>query len=522
MRKFQLLIVCIILGAFLTQGFQCASPNMTSAREAKTRKDYGKSVDNYEKEIKANPANAEAFYELAEVLMLQANETRDFSFLNKALDRVLEGKKVLKDTKNNDKYFNIEYNIWITCYNAGIQMINQLGDNSLPLDTRKQLTTMVEYILSKAIEVRPEIPDTYYMLGMAYVALEKQDKAIESYKKHNDIYEKEFALAKEKGIFHNMDRDAAIAKLGTPKAVTPLTALLNWQKQNDPKAPNDTVIYYTYNINNQELTLWAKADEAAGKAFVTGWKFDAPAYTKRALFDININPTIQLASILYSEKKYDEAVKYVDLLKILDPKNEAANQFLLQIYEAQGKPEKALESVAELIKADPNDASFRGQYGDILLRLKRYDDAIKAYEEALRLDAEFHEVKRVLGSAYKNKAVEFQKIEIEKFDKDPKYKINDNAYLPFLNKSLAYFEELAKLEEYKNDFKLMFELADIYVVNNTTDKLNRTISKLEMLEPIVDKEDLEMYYLNLLRLYDNTNNQTKLDEINKKIQDLPK
>lgn len=521
MRKIQLLIVCLILGAFLTQGFQCASPTMTSAREAKKRGDFAKATENYEKEIKANPANADAYYELAETLQIQAMQENDFNKLKQAVDYVLEGKSKVKSQKSKDIYFNIEYNIWMACYNASISMMNQLGNKEIPIEQRKQNRGLIEYVLTKAIEIRPEIPDTYYMLGMAYVALEKNDKAIEAYTQHNDLYEKEFAFAKEKGIYHNMDRDAALSKLGSPKSSEALMDLFNYRKSKDPNF-NDTVTIYTYTINNQELTVWSKFDSKLGKSLIAGWRFEAPSYTKRDVYDLNVSPTIELINLSLNNKDYATAEKNIELLKVLDPSNKSTNQMLINIYEAQGNPDKALQSIEKLSKENPEDASIKAQYGDILLRLKKFDQAIKAYEEAVKLDTTFNDVKRVLGSAYKNKAVDFQKAEIEKFDKDPKYKINENSYMPYLNKSLALFEELSKDPTYENDYRLFFELADIYLVMNETEKLNKTISRLARLEQGIEDQDKEGYYYAMYNLYDKTKNQEKLDEINKKLQELNK
>lgn len=66
-------------------------------------------------------------------------------------------------------------------------------------------------------------------------------------------------------------------------------------------------------------------------------------------------------------------------------KPSAARAIVAATYGAE--PERAAELLAGWIKENPNDATARIQYGRALLQLRRFDEAVAAYERALALGA---------------------------------------------------------------------------------------------------------------------------------------
>jgi tetratricopeptide (TPR) repeat protein len=226
---------------------------------------------------------------------------------------------------------------------------------------------------------------------------------------------------------------------------------------------------------------------------------------------------------------------------VLEPTNEAANNFVVTIYDAMGKKDEASKRFEELIKKDPNSASFRLGYGNLLMQMDKYDEAIVEYSKALELDPIYNEIAhydnvlknyynsdgsikqnrftlfpqllklnsssydamRNIASAYKNKAVLIQKKQKEAVDADATKKttMKPDEYMPFINKSGEYFEKCRISSKYINDIDVLSDLLDIYYVSTQTDKMKQIVAELESIEAIVPKENLERYYYQMVKIF---------------------
>ncbi len=535
MKKINYLIVFIILGAFLTQSFQCTSPTMSTARTANKNKDYKKSIEAYEKELKANPTNAEAHYELAAVLLTDIEDSKPdlattIKAIDKSLDHAFEGRKMVKDQKNAEKYFDIENNIWIYSFNCGSSALNEISKPELSAEEKISIVKSVEPILEKSIKLIPYLPNTYYMLGLIYTGLGDFNKAISAYDGYNKVLSNELKFAKEKGISLSTTRDELLSKLGKPAQVIPHY----WRYNTTPKGQiHDTLNTYIFNANNAMLAVWTYFNPKENTNKVIGWIFNPLPALFQQRFDILIEPSVNLFSIVYdieSAKEpgkgdFSKAIQTYETIKILDPNYSNANQFLVEIYKLQGNKDKALEVISKLVKENPENKVTRAQYGDILKEFDREDEAIAQYEAALKMDPNYTIVKKILGSTYKNKAAKILDIEREKYIKDNKYVVKTEEFMPFLDKSANYFESALKDADSENDYVIMYDLADIYFVKQQTDKkyadmFNSMVSKMELIERNIVETELTQYYYNLLNLYDRTGNSEKSEVIQKKIQAL--
>ena len=530
MNRIQYFIVAIFLGALLTQGFQCTSPEMSTARVAVSKKDISKAIEFYNKELKKNPTNYEAMYELAEIDLAQAKDKPEK--LNDALDMIIKAKQTseaqgnkAKPSKYAEKYKEIEFNAWVLAFNSGVDAIQKI---ELEPGQKAKLGPKAVELFEKCILVNPDNSDNYSMLGLAHSTMDNPEKATESFEKYNKVMEKELEFIAQKGLTIGQHPDDVKAILGQPKETTIFKYFLN---PDNPKV-QDTVGIMIYKIDAKDFIVYTRHNTKTSKTGVTGWRFDPPQFYRVQPFDFNVTPTAELARISFDKKDYNKAISYVELLKKIDPTNMSANQFLVQILEAQGDPNKALQTLANFVKSEPNNPGYKSQYGDMLVRQKKYVEAIAQYEAALAIyqgdykgiDKELRtgEIKKILGSAYKNQAVEIQRAEFDKLDKDPNYKINEATYLPILDKSKAIFEELTRKQENSANYIMLLELADIYIATNAKDKLNSVLNKLDILKDEVEDDDMEFFLLNMINYYDKTQNQAKLDEYNELFKELKK
>ena len=478
------MVVFVVIGTVLFQGFQCASPEMTSAKLALRNHNYAKAEKKLNQELSKNQNNVEANIMMASVKM-QLRKIKDVvKYLNKA-------EKINKDPKNVQKIAFLKYNAWADAYNTAVNKFNKYfttKDKSL-------LDTAIEYF-DIDISIRPHNPDFYRLKGQAYEALNDIDNALKTYKLYIENISKEIQFAKNNHIFLDLPRKEVLKKLGQPRRSKPQVI----------PGKNDTLLTDNFMVNGHFALVFYSQNK--DKEFVVdGWRVDPPQswlpMEVESRSDININPMAYLADYYFKKKDLENSKKYAKMITLVDPTNVQVNGFLVNIYIQQGKTKEALTDLDNLCKANPNNKFYLSQYGEILFTLKKYDKAITEFEKALEIDPNFCDVLRNLGAAYKNKAFLIIQVQQDKKDKDKKYKENADEYKPFLNKSATYFAKSRNCDKYKNDLMVLSELASLYYVLERQDDLNSVVDDLERLEQTIPDDQKESYWLKMCKILGN-------------------
>jgi tetratricopeptide (TPR) repeat protein len=81
---------------------------------------------------------------------------------------------------------------------------------------------------------------------------------------------------------------------------------------------------------------------------------------------------------------------------------------LLNAYNQAGQTEKAMAEYREQIEKNPNNVTYRYNYGSMLLQADRFDDAIEQLQKAVELEPGNVKAQYNLGAAYSNKARQLQ------------------------------------------------------------------------------------------------------------------
>ncbi len=494
------MLTLLLTGAFLFQGFQCASKNLTTAKVAYSNKDYPKAIDYLQKELQQNPNNAEAYAILADIYKEQGNLKLAAESAGKSFDLA-----TTDELKTREQ--SLMQQIWIESYNNGINTFNNYnGTNKNVLDSATKSFDI-------GLSIRPNILDFYRFKGMISELKGDTTKAIELYKSYVNNMQPEVDLAIDKNFFLNMPRDRFLRAIGE-KPINTITKITE---------AYDTNFIDIFKINDKELYAFSNANDNGDKLLVY-WDYDPspnlPNDEKTMQFLFNIEPFGALAQYYYQKKDLEQSFKYIDLITKLDPSNNEALRSKLALYQEMGKTDVALTEAQSLIRNDPSNKSSWAQLGDLQQNLKNYDEAIKSYEKALEIDPQFDAVLRNLGSAYKNKASIIQRSQQDKTDNDKTYKPNPEEYFPMLRKSADYFSKALKTEKYNSDFLILGELGNIYMVLGNEVELKKIARTLEGIFPLIQKQDLEKYYLNLLNIYGGTKENDKLQEAKQKLDAL--
>jgi tetratricopeptide (TPR) repeat protein len=501
-KKYALMLLSLFIGAFLMQGFQCASPEYTTAKLALKNKEYTKAEEYFEKELKKNQQNAEAWMFMAETKLY----LRKLVESNEAADNAI--KYAGKDLKIQMQAVNLKSKLWRDTYSAVINNMNRYfkTKNDTALDIALKYSDI-------GIQIAPYIYEFLNLKGYLYQLKNDMTNAINTYEEYYKAILTNIEFAKKKNIYMDIPRNAVLISLGEPIA-----------SRGGREPRGDSSIVDIFKVDGKELFLKSVQTDVPFKTKT--WRYNPPVnmtdIDKMILFDLATDPMVELIQHYYDNKQYEKAMEVLNSLLVLKPDNEQINNFMITLYDAMGKKDEATKRMEQLIKSDPNNKSFRLSYGNLLMQLNRYDDAVIQYEKALELDPKYYDALRNLASAYKNKAYVIQKRQLEEAKGD-KSKMNPDEYLPFIQKSGENFEKCRKTPKYANDVNILFDLVDIYFVTKQTDKMKQAVKELEAMEAVVGKDDKENYYLNMFKIFQQRLPDEKKSEVyEKKIENLNK
>lgn len=484
-----------------------SSAEFSSAKMAYQNKNYEKALTSLNKELANNPTNEEAYILKAEILY-------QLGRLPESAETASLAQKKIKTPELQQKIAALSFNLWVAAYNQGNVYLNEFyrSTNKIYVDS-----ALMYY--DAGIKLRPEIADFYDLKGRAYEAINDTNKAIQQYNMFVDAIAQEIALAKEKEVYLQISRDEFIRKVGKPIAT------------NGGSLPNkDSILTDQFKVDGKEV-ITTSLSKNGGEFKINAWRVNPPDYwhpqEKVQGISLTVDPIAALAQINYERKEYRKALDHINTLLTLAPDNTQASASVVAIYTEMGKLDEALESLDKLTKENPRNKFYWGQFGDVYSNLaddknpkENYKKAIEKYKKALEIDPSFDLVLRNLASAYKNLASVIQIEQQDKMDKDPKYEPNTKEYVPYLENSAKYFAESLETNTFKNDFRVLGELSNIYTVLEDEQKLRNVLLKLESLEMDIKPRNKEQYYLILLRIYSDLKESDKMKVVQKKIENL--
>lgn len=497
------LIRYTIIGAFvalLLQGFQCASPELTSARKAMREKDYAKARTVTQQLVKKELENVEAHMILAEA----AKQLGDNMFSGMILRHVLTMPSATAQQKTEAS--KLAYNLWVGEYNAGIIAYNAFvtgGSNSDAVEARKRL--------GSALSVKPEISEPLAMLGRLHLDMGDTSNA---FKVFNDWWKSEqagFEVANTKGIVLGMPRAQLLRTVGTP-----------FQQTSDSLQDGGVIHRDRYDVGGRDLYVFSTIGVGEVDGNVDGWTY-APQGSlspeeQRRIRAVTLDPLKQLAIIDFSQGNFEQALQWCTIVAKAKPSDQDLSPLRTKLYQELGRTDEALAEVQGLIKANPSDVSYRNTYASMLQTLGRNVDAQREFEVVLEKEPVNDIALFNLGALWKNLAADKQKAERDKAASDKKYKINEKAYHDDLIKAAEYYERLHKLPKYRDDLLVLEQLYNIYEVVRNDSKRNNVIATLEALDSSFGRDE---NYLGMMeRIYVRSNMEAKAKAIEQRVKNL--
>lgn len=503
MKRIVYSTLILFVAAVLLQGFQCASQEMNNAKMDYQKGKYDDAIENIKKELKKNPKNEEAHMLYVDILMKKADYKGAASIL-------YESREFIKSKKNKEKASILENQILVGAYTNAYQSYQQYFQT-------KDVKLLDESLKAAdlCLTLRPEMKDLYNLQGRVYEIKEDKEKTIAAYEEYVKANMEEYNLAAKTGLNLDMFREEALTILGQP--IESVTKVIDSTK--GITTISDKIMY-----DGKEIYLHSRKESNAGSYKVEGWRLNLPEnWSKGDKFQfnpINVDPYAALAQMYYADKKYDDAIRNLNYLIAFKPSNKEAGSLKIQLLQETGNTDKAIAELENATKKNPENKRYWLQYGDLLSSMGKFDEAIQKYEEAIKLDPEYDYALYNVASAYKNKAGLEQKAEQEKLEKNPDYQIKTEEYFPDLKKSAEYYTKTAETKQFKDNYNVLLQLANIYQVIEDEAKLKGVLSKLDQVEYNVPQNEKRSFYLDLLKIYSTMKNESKTQQIQKKLENL--
>ncbi|MBU3742560.1 MAG: hypothetical protein FGM24_09800 [Candidatus Kapabacteria bacterium] len=454
----------ILLGAFgalLVSGFQCASADLTTARNAMRKQDWAAAKTALTKVLATDPSNCDALVLLADV----STKQNDVPGMVDALRNLKTCTGITP--KLASEVSGRLYNVWVGEYNEAIKLYNEAnstGDKSKYDECIKHLQT--------AYEVKPEFSDPLTLIGQAHEMRGDTNAAILAYRTWWEAESAGFDVAKTKGITLGMNRGALLKGMGTPLQ-TKIDSL-----------PEAIVYKDRFDVGGRMLLVFAAAEGGNADAVVEGWTY-APASTISESEQwrsrmTSINPIKALAFTAYNRGNYEESLTWCNHVGAAKPLDTDLNPLRTELFARLGRTDQAVTELKNLIAKDPNNVTNRIQYAGILMNEDKFDEAIAEYNEVLRREPVNETALFNMAAVYKNRAVKAQNVERAKQQADRKY-TPDESYMKDLGLSAEYFVKLRTIFKYRDDLTVLEQLANIYEVRREKKQVAEIIMELEAL-----------------------------------------
>ena len=127
--------------------------------------------------------------------------------------------------------------------------------------------------------------------------------------------------------------------------------------------------------------------EKVGQMYINQRDYAEAIKTYEKVFEANHKryDVLQLLLQLYAvQNDQNQMLHTLERMEVLDGGNEQISSSKMQIYEQQGKKDKAFAELKALVDKHPNDLNYQVMFGNWLLQNDKADEAVKIYRRVLK------------------------------------------------------------------------------------------------------------------------------------------
>ncbi|MFB6098341.1 MAG: tetratricopeptide repeat protein, partial [Salinibacter sp.] len=403
-----------IVGLLGLSGCSAGNPNMSEAERAVEQQNYERALANVDTAITQDSANAEAYLMKARILRQMADSTTPPNKYKKlyARARKAEQKAIKYDPGQRSAVQNQRKLAFIQQYQKGAKDFNQARKTR----SKEQFLRAAAYF-GAAGAIRPD--STGPILNEAYARLRaarlsESGKVAQEMSKVIPILEK--YIRKEEEPTKSAYTILAQLYLQNKKAKKTIEVTEQALKDLSQRPTHFRIsgtkgVKYTGTIEaggssrSVEGTVPDRVRISASEGTVSG------SFRKQEGGKRQKKGRLQVALYVQgTEAASKRTMSPTDTLTISQDLSEMAplaelRNLRLNALNRAGQTKKAMQAYREEIKRNPKNATYRYNYGSLLLNADRYDAAAKQLEKAVELDPDDPKKQYNLGAAYLNKGV---------------------------------------------------------------------------------------------------------------------
>ena len=405
------------LGLALLSGCSSGNPNMSAAESAMEQGSYGRALANVDSAIARDSANADAYMMKARILRQMADSTAPPNEYKTRYEEAREAEEAaVKYDPGQRSNINSQRELaFIEEYQKGADAFNKARRSRSKADYMKAAA-----FFGAASAIRPD--STGPILNEAFARLQAarledgdqstQDMAeaipiLERYIEKEDRPTKDAYTILVQLYRQNKQPEKAIEM--ADKAIDDLSGRSTHFRVS---GTNGTQYSGTIEVGGSSRSVEGSIPDrirlSSSEGMVSGsfWKEEGGKRQMKG----------QLRVGLYkqgTEAVSDQTASVSDTLRMskdltaMTPLAEIQNQRLNALNNT-GNTERAMNAYQEQIEQSPDDATYRYNYGSLLLNADRYEEAAEQLGKAVELDPDDPKKQYNFGAAYLNKAVSLQ------------------------------------------------------------------------------------------------------------------
>ncbi len=283
-------------------------------------------------------------------------------------------------------------------------------------------------VLKKDVEKNPKSDEGWFLLGHTYGEVDDIENMVMAYDKSLAIsskFEKEIIDSKNfywansfnKGVnlFQrgNKTADEDSAKIFYDKSIDAFETAAVIQPDSADTYKNMAFVYMSSGRN--ELAIEPLQELVELKKELDGYRYLGEIYytigtSKSAEYSISGNALDSMEAVEY----YDKAIFILEEGVAIYPTDGELTRILNSSYIETGRIAEALESSKVLVEAEPDNETYRYNYGVILLQTDDYPGAEEQFLKALEINPDYENAAYNLGLTYVKWGTQLKEQEEEK------------------------------------------------------------------------------------------------------------
>ncbi len=451
MKRMTVVFVLAAMVLFLAlQSFECASSDLTGAKMRIQQRNYQEAVPLLEKEVKNNPTNEEAWYLLGAV----KSDLEDYDGMNTAFAAALK-----ISSAHSGEIRSVRFSKWGQHINSGVNLLERASSDSAQYYDR----SIAEF--QKSIKAWPDTGLTYRYLGYAYNNKGELDKAQEAYLKAWSMGD-EAESAKRAGLIYIHQGQEIKNKFeNDPDNANNIRTLKNLQGIRKGSSKGDVIAA----LGPVDPSKVKKGPKGTKKE---DWEY--PKYSLKLSFDNDrvvtksidpsFRPRIDSTNARAAVAKFTAATEILEAARKKDPKDPELINFLMQAYINADRINEAIATFTVQVRNDPTNKQSHYVLGVLLRSGGRFDEAVKEFQEAIKIDPNFSDAIYDIGATYYNWGVDIIHDAEEKG-------VETKDYVDKFEKALPFMEKVS--EQKKEDAQILETLGTIYARLGKTDKATK-------------------------------------------------